>query len=91
MMKRHLLSKTGGVADASKRLMPRPTLCDRVAGDSRSPYLTNRLKPLPHYRVGGKILVRESEFDAWVHQFVGRQHGSDLNLMVAAIVDGFVK
>jgi excisionase family DNA binding protein len=22
--------------------------------------------PLPHYRVGGKILVRRSEFDAWI-------------------------
>ena len=22
--------------------------------------------PLPHYRVGGKILVRRSEFDAWM-------------------------
>lgn len=30
--------------------------------------------PLPHYRVGGKILVRRSEFDAWVAAYrrVGR-------------------
>lgn len=32
-------------------------------------YLTDRTRPLPHYRVGGKILVRRSEFDAWVSQF----------------------
>jgi excisionase family DNA binding protein len=25
--------------------------------------------PLPHYRVGGKILVRRSEFDAWMQQY----------------------
>jgi excisionase family DNA binding protein len=25
--------------------------------------------PLPHYRVGGKILVRQSEFDAWITKF----------------------
>jgi hypothetical protein len=24
---------------------------------------------LPHYRVGGKILVRRSEFDAWMVKF----------------------
>ena len=30
--------------------------------------------PLPHYRVGGKILVRRSEFDAWIAAYrrVGR-------------------
>jgi excisionase family DNA binding protein len=25
--------------------------------------------PLPHYRVGGKILVRRSEFDAWMDTY----------------------
>ena len=25
--------------------------------------------PLPHYRVGGKILVKQSEFDAWIARF----------------------
>ena len=25
--------------------------------------------PLPHYRVGGKILVRRSEFDNWIRVF----------------------
>ena len=29
--------------------------------------------PLPHYRVGGKILVRRSEFDAWIAAY--RQRG----------------
>lgn len=32
-------------------------------------YLTDRLRPLPSYRVGGKILVRRSDFDAWMNQF----------------------
>jgi hypothetical protein len=32
-------------------------------------YLVNRLHPLPHFRVGGKILVRRAEFDTWVQQF----------------------
>jgi excisionase family DNA binding protein len=36
-------------------------------------YLDHPSRPLPHYRVGGKILVRRSEFDAWIsaHRRVG--------------------
>lgn len=29
-------------------------------------YLTDPAHPLPHYRIGGKIVVRRSEYDAWV-------------------------
>ena len=32
-------------------------------------YLVDRVRPLPHYRVGGKILVRRSEYDAWAFSF----------------------
>lgn len=32
-------------------------------------YLSHRARPLPHYRVGGKVLVKRSEFDAWVTGF----------------------
>lgn len=28
--------------------------------------LVDRLHPLPHYRIGGKILVNRQEFDQWV-------------------------
>jgi hypothetical protein len=36
-------------------------------------YLTDIRHPLPCYRVGGKILVRRSEFDTWIarHRQVG--------------------
>ena len=34
---------------------------------SRLPVASTR--PLPHYRVGGKILVRRSEFDTWMSRF----------------------
>jgi excisionase family DNA binding protein len=38
-------------------------------------YLADPLHPLPHYRVGGKVLVRRSEFDAWItaHHRIGSQ------------------
>lgn len=32
-------------------------------------YLAHASRPLPHYRVGGKILVKRSEFDAWMGAF----------------------
>ena len=37
-------------------------------------YLSDALHPLPCYRVGGKLLVRRSDFDTWMAQYrqVGR-------------------
>ena len=29
-------------------------------------YIHDPVHPLPHYRLGGKIVVRQSEFDAWM-------------------------
>jgi excisionase family DNA binding protein len=36
-------------------------------------HLAHPAHPLPHYRIGGKILVRRSEFDAWIaaHRRIG--------------------
>ena len=32
-------------------------------------YLAHPVHPLPCYRIGGKVLVRRSEFDQWAQQF----------------------
>ena len=50
-----------------------------------SEYLTDPSHPLPRYRVGGKVLVRRSEFDAWIARFreVGR---ADVNKLVADVL-----
>jgi len=45
-------------------------------------YLTDPVNPLPHYRVGGKILVRRSEFDRWIDTYRQRGHRD-----VAHVVD----
>lgn len=45
-------------------------------------YLASAARPLPYYRVGGKILVRRSEFDAWMASH-RKAHGAD----VAGIVN----
>jgi hypothetical protein len=35
-------------------------------------HLDDPANPLPCYRVGGKIVVRRSEFDAWMQQYRAR-------------------
>lgn len=32
-------------------------------------YLAHAVHPMPCYRIGGKVLVRRSEFDQWARQF----------------------
>jgi predicted DNA-binding transcriptional regulator AlpA len=50
-------------------------------------YLTDAEHPLPHYRVGGKIVVRRSEFDAWIaaYRHVGR---IDVDKMTEGVLSG---
>jgi excisionase family DNA binding protein len=50
-------------------------------------WLEDPAHPLPCYRVGGKILVRRSEFDAWIarHRQVGR---GDVDRLVADALKG---
>jgi len=48
-------------------------------------YLTDPFHPLPCYRVGGKVLVRRSEFDRWITRY--RQEGREqLDALVEEIV-----
>ena len=32
-------------------------------------YLSDPRRPLPYYRIGGKVLVRRSDYDAWASAF----------------------
>ena len=32
-------------------------------------YLSHPIHPLPCYRIGGKVLVRRSEYDSWASRF----------------------
>ena len=32
-------------------------------------YLRDGIHPLPHFKVGGKILVKRSDFDEWITTF----------------------
>lgn len=48
-------------------------------------YLDDPTHPLPYYRVGGKILVRRSEFDAWIAAYRQRGRG-DVDRIVADVL-----
>jgi excisionase family DNA binding protein len=48
--------------------------------------LADPLNPLPAYQVGGKILVRRSEFDGWMSRY--RRSGVDVGKIVTDILKG---
>jgi hypothetical protein len=41
-------------------------------------------RPIPHYRVGGKLLVRVSDFDAWLSRY--RHDRPDVDRIVADVL-----
>jgi len=51
-------------------------------------HIGRRHAPLPHYRIGGKILVRRSEFDRWASEFKVDRAPVDLNVLVGDVVRG---
>jgi hypothetical protein len=50
--------------------------------------LVDRIQPLPHHRVEGKILVKREDFDKWIasHRIIGRGPGANLSNLVDSIV-----
>ena len=49
-------------------------------------YLRDPVTPIPHDRIGGKIVVRRSEFDVWVSLF-----RADVRNTVDRVVDDLVQ
>lgn len=50
-------------------------------------YMGHPSRPLPHYRVGGKVLVKRSEFDDWMATFRG-QASSSVDVLVDDVLRG---
>jgi hypothetical protein len=48
-------------------------------------HLEDSAHPVPCYRVGGKILVRGSEFDAWIAAYRQRER-TDVNRIVGEVL-----
>ena len=49
-------------------------------------YLAAPLHPLPSYRVGGKVLVRRGDFDAWIERYRARPGGPDVGAIVENVL-----
>ena len=50
-------------------------------------YLTDPAHSLPHYRIGGKIVVRRSEYDAWAAQFKALRDQSVEQIVADVLAD----
>jgi hypothetical protein len=48
--------------------------------------LVDRVHPLPHYRVGGKLLVKRDEFDSWMRAHRIGSLTTQLNEIVESVV-----
>ncbi|MEO7862712.1 MAG: helix-turn-helix domain-containing protein [Nitrospirales bacterium] len=48
--------------------------------------LTDRTRPLPHYRVEGKILVKVEEFEQWMAQYRQDRSTDELDDVVAGVL-----
>ena len=53
-------------------------------------YLADRVRPLPYFKVGGKILVARADFDAWVGQFRVNATPLAVDALVTGVLDGLV-
>jgi hypothetical protein len=51
-------------------------------------YLSSAAAPLPHYRIGGRVLVKRSEFDAWATRFRVVTVTATVDDMVSQVVAG---
>lgn len=51
-------------------------------------YLHHPTTPLPHYMVGGKIVVRRSEYDTWIQVFRVADVPTDQDARIDALVRG---
>lgn len=52
-------------------------------------YLHHADHPLPHFRLPGKILVKRSDFDAWIRRFQAEaRRGPSLEAIVNEVMAG---
>ena len=57
-----------------------------LAAPTLRDYLKGVSKPLPHFKVKGKILVKKSEFDQWLESYRVND-SNDLNRIVDDVCD----
>jgi hypothetical protein len=52
--------------------------------------LYDPVAPLPFHRVGGKILVRKEDFDAWMQRFRTTQTATEVSTIVDDVLSGLL-
>ena len=52
--------------------------------------LIDKICPLPHHRVEGKILVKREDFDAWMQHFRKADATADLELLVDDVLSSLL-
>ena len=50
-------------------------------------HLSHAIRPLPHYRPGGKILVKRSEFDEWIACFKATEFSKGSAIVAELLTD----
>jgi excisionase family DNA binding protein len=68
-----------------------PTQVSTYSGISRrnlDRFMRRPLQPLPFYRVGRNVLIRRSEFDAWMRRF---RHDEDQTVRLNNEIDDLLK
>lgn len=48
--------------------------------------LVDRANPLPHYRIGGKLLIQRNEFDQWMEEHRVVHPADELSQIVESVV-----
>ena len=78
------------IADIGDRYLSVRSLAEYAGMSVRTlrALLVRRHAPLPHYRIGGKILVRRSEFDQWAAEFRVIRPTVDLEALVGDVMSG---
>ena len=51
-------------------------------------YLRDQVHPLPHFRVGAKILVKRDDYDSWMVQFRRITPAVDVRAIVDDVIRG---
>jgi excisionase family DNA binding protein len=49
--------------------------------------LVERAHPLPHHRVGGKLLVKREDFDQWIAQYRQERPADELERVVNGVLE----
>lgn len=52
--------------------------------------LIDKICPLPHHRVEGKILVKREDFDSWMEHFRTAETSTELDALVDDVLSGLL-